>query len=69
MNLFMITISVSIITMTITIGLLTSSIHAQSPTASDLPLTTINETNSTVNVLNKTLPPENATGIVPMGPM
>lgn len=55
--------------MTITIGLLTSSIHAQSPTASDLPLTTINETNSTVNVLNKTLPPENATGIVPMGPM
>ncbi len=67
MNIF--TITISIITMTITIGFLTSSIHAQSPTTSDLPLTTINETNSTVNVLIKTLPPENATGVVPMGPM
>jgi hypothetical protein len=66
MNLFIITIS--IITMTIPIGLLTISIHTQSPTTSDLPLNTINETDSTVNVLNKTLPPENATGVVSMGP-
>ena len=54
--------------MTIPIGLLTISIHTQSPTTSDLPLNTINETDSTVNVLNKTLPPENATGVVSMGP-
>jgi hypothetical protein len=32
-------------------------------------MTTINETNSTVDVLNKTLPAENATDVVPVVPM
>jgi hypothetical protein len=32
-------------------------------------MTTINETNSTVAVLNKTLPAENATDVVPVVPM
>ena len=51
------------------IGALTSSILAQTPTTSDLPMTTINETNSTVTMLNKTLPSENATDAVPVVPM
>ena len=67
MNLFMITIAIT--TITLTLGFMTDSIHAQNPTTSDLPLTTINETNSTINVLNKTLPDENATGVVPIGSM
>jgi hypothetical protein len=45
------------------------SILAQTPTTSDLPMTTINETNSTVDVLNKTLPPENATDVIPVAPL
>ena len=32
-------------------------------------MTTINETNSTVDVLNKTLSSENATDVVPVTPM
>ena len=67
MNLFMITIAIT--TITLTLGFMTSSIHAQNLTTLDLPLTTINETNSTVNVLNKTLPDENATDVVPIGSM
>ena len=43
-------ITIAITTITLTLGVMTSSIHAQNPTTSDLPLTTINETNSTVNV-------------------
>jgi len=51
------------------IGALTNSLQAQTPATSDLPMTTINETNSTVNMLNKTLPSENATAVVPVVPM
>ncbi len=68
--------SLFIITIAITaaifgVGSLTTSIHAQTPTTSDLPMTTINETNSnsTVTVLNKTLPAENATDVAPVVPM
>jgi hypothetical protein len=35
------------------IGVMTSSTQRQTPTAPDLPLTTINETNSTIQMLNK----------------
>jgi hypothetical protein len=48
---------------------MTHSIQAKTPTTSDLPMTTINETNSTVDVLNKTSPAENATDVVPVVPM
>lgn len=50
-------------------GVIINPTHAQTPTTSDLPMTTINETNSTVDVLNKTLPVENATKVVPPVPM
>ena len=60
---------IAIATVTLILGFMTPSILAQSPTTSDLPLTTINESNSTVNVLNKTLPPENATDVVPVAPI
>lgn len=66
MNLFI--IATAIMTFTL-IGALTNSLQAQTPTTSDLPMTTINETNSTVNMLNKTLPSENATAVVPVVPM
>jgi hypothetical protein len=68
-NLFIVTVAIA--TATLGIGTLTNSIEAQTPTTSDLPMTTINETNSnsTVDVLNKTLPSENATDVVPVVPM
>jgi len=66
MNLFI--IATAIMTFTL-IGALTNSLQAQTPRTSDLPMTTINETNSTVNMLNKTLPSENATAVVPVVPM
>ena len=62
-------IAVAIVTTNLIGGTLTSSIEAQTPTTSDLPMTTINETNSTVDVLNKTLPSENETDVVPVVPM
>lgn len=62
-------IAVAIVTTNLIGGTLTSSIDAQTPTTSDLPMTTINETNSTVDVLNKTLPSENETNVVPVVPM
>jgi len=65
MNLFI----VAILTAITLIGAVTSSTQAQTPTTSDLPMTTINETNSTVDDLNKTLPVENATEVVPTVPM
>ena len=66
MNLFI--IATAIMTFTL-IGALTNSLQAQTPTTSDLPMTTINETNSTVNMLNKTLPSENATAVVSVVPI
>ena len=68
-SLFVVTIAIS--TAILGVGILTNSIQAQTPTTSDLPMTTINETNSnsTVEVLNKTLPAENATDVVPVVPM
>lgn len=68
-SLFVVTIAIS--TAILGVGILTNSIQAQTPTTSDLPMTTINETNSnsTVEVLNKTLPTENATDVVPVVPM
>jgi hypothetical protein len=68
-NLFIVTIA--IVTAILGLGSMTPSIPAQTPTNSDLPMTTINETNSnsTVEVLNKTLPAENATDVVPVVPM
>lgn len=68
-NLFIVTVAIA--TATLGIWTLTTSIEAQIPTTSDLPMTTINETNSnsTVDVLNKTLPSENATDVVPVVPM
>jgi hypothetical protein len=68
-SLFIITIAIT--TAILGIGSLTTSIQAQTPTTSDLPMTTINETNSnsTVSVLNKTLPAENATDVAPVVPM
>lgn len=68
-NLFIIAVAITIVTTNLIGGTLTSSIEAQTPTTSDLPMTTINETNSTVDVLNKTLPSENETGVVPVVPM
>jgi len=64
-------ISITIATAILGVGSLTTSIQAQTPTTSDLPMTTINETNSnsTVAVLNKTLPAENATDVIPVVPM
>ena len=68
-TLFIITIAIT--TAILGVGSLTTSIQAQTPTTSDLPMTTINETNSnsTVTVLNKTLPAENATDVAPVVPM
>lgn len=66
-NLFI--IAISIVPVVLVMGSFTTSIYAQTPTTSDLPMTTINETNSTVDVLNKTLPAENATDVVPVVPM
>ena len=68
-SLFVVTIAIS--TAILGVGILTTSIQAQTPTTSDLPMTTINETNSnsTVTVLNKTLPAENATDVAPVVPM
>ena len=65
-NLFI--IATAIMTFTL-IGALTNSVQAQTPTTSDLPMTTINETNSTVKMVNKTLPSENATAVVTVVPM
>jgi hypothetical protein len=67
-SLFIITIAI-IVTVTLMLECMTPSVLAQTPTNSDLPMTTINETNSKVDVLNKTLPPENATDVVPVTPM
>lgn len=68
-TLFIITIAIT--TAILGVGSLATSIQAQTPTTSDLPMTTINETNSnsTVSVLNKTLPAENATDVAPVVPM
>lgn len=68
-SLFIVTIAIA--TAILGVGSLTTSIQAQTPTTSDLLMTTINETNSnsTVDVLNKTLPAENATDVVPVVPM
>ncbi|WP_458720414.1 hypothetical protein [Candidatus Nitrosocosmicus sp. R] len=66
--MYLIVIAVAISTITL-IGVMTSSTQGQTPTASDLPMTTINETNSTIQMLNKTLPAENATDVVPEVPM
>lgn len=68
-HLFIIAVAIAIVTTNLIGGTLTSSIEAQTPTTSDLPMTTINETNSTVEVLNKTLPAENETDVVPVVPM
>lgn len=67
LNLFIVTIAIA--TVALVLGFVMPSALAQTPTTSDLPMTTINETNSTVDVLNKTLPPENATAVVPVVPM
>jgi hypothetical protein len=66
-SLFIVTIAIA--TVALVLEFMIPSILAQTPTTSDLPMTTINETNSTVDVLNKTLPPENATAVVPVVPM
>ncbi len=68
-SLFIVTIAIT--TAVLGVGSLTTSIQGQTPTTSDLPMTTINETNSnsTVDVLNKTLPAENATDVIPVVPM
>jgi hypothetical protein len=68
-NLFIVAIAIAIATITLIVGVISTSIQAQTPTISDLPMTTNNETNSTVEVLNKTLPAENATNVVPVVPM
>ena len=67
--LFIFAVAIAIASTYLIGGTLTSSIEAQTPTTSDLPMTTINETNSTVEVLNKTLPAENETDVVPVVPM
>lgn len=64
LTLFIVTIAIA--TVAFELGFMMPSILAQTPTTSDLPMTTINETNSTVDVLNKTLPAENATAVVPV---
>lgn len=66
-SLFIVTIAIA--TVALVLEFMIPSILAQTPTTSDLPMTTINETNSTVDVLNKTLPAENATAVVPVVPM
>ena len=58
----------AIVTINFIIGALTSSVEAQTPTTQDLPMTTINETNSTVAVLNKTVSSENETEAMPLVP-
>lgn len=60
---------IAIATTFLSIESTTSLIYAQTLTSSDLPMTTINETNSTVDVLNKTLPSENTTNAIPVSPM
>lgn len=67
--LFIFVVAIAIAFANLIGGTLTSPIEAQTPTTSDLPMTTINETNSTVEVLNKTLPTENETDVVPVVPM
>ena len=67
LSLFIITIAIA--TVTLILECMMPSVLAQASTNSDLPMTTINETNSKVDVLNKTLPPENATDVVPVTPM
>ena len=67
--IFIIVVAITIVATNLIGGTLTSLIEAQTPTTSDLPMTTINETNSTVDVLNKTLPDENETDVVPVVPM
>ena len=67
--LFIFAVAIAIASTYLIGGTLTSSIEAQTPTTSDLPMTTINETNSTVEVLNKTQPAENETDVVPVVPM
>ena len=69
MNLSIMSIANAIVTINLFTGILTNSIWAQTTTTSDLPMTTINETNSTVEVLNKTLSAENETDVVPIVPM
>ena len=64
-----ISFAIAIVTINLFTGILTNLIWAQTPTTADLPMTTINETNSTVEVLNKTLPAENETDVVPVVPM
>lgn len=66
-NLFIVAIAIA--TITLIVGVISTSVQAQTPTISDLPMTTTNETNSTVEVLNKTLPAKNATNVVPVVPM
>lgn len=67
--LSIISFAIAIVTINLFAGILTNLIWAQTPTTADLPMTTINETNSTVEVLNKTLPAENETDVVPVVPM
>lgn len=67
LGIFLITLAFVIVTL-VEVSM-THSIQAKTPTTSDLPMTTINETNSTVDMLNKTLPAENATDVVPVVPM
>jgi hypothetical protein len=69
LSVFIITIAIATVTVTLILEFMAPSILAQTPTTSDLPMTTINETNSTVDVLNKTLPPENATDVIPVAPL
>ena len=59
----------AIVTNTLIIGALANSVDAQTPTIQDLPMTTIKQTNSTLAVLNKTLPAENESDVVPVVPM
>jgi hypothetical protein len=67
LGIFIITTAIAVVIL-IDVSM-TNSVQAQTPTTSDLPMTTINETNSTVAVSNKTLPTENATDVVPVVPM
>lgn len=54
---------------TLIAGSMSTLIQAQTPTTSDLPMTTINKINSTIDALNKTLPAENKTDVAPVVPM
>lgn len=76
MLITMITTKSFIITITMTIIFLVvenmvASIQAQSPTTSDRLIDILNETdsNSTINVLNQSLPVDNATKAVPVVPL